>query len=323
MKVLAEGKGKLICPPDPNGARDYMRKHKRMALADKRMSHAEAVRRFVQPNDYLGIELYGTVRCPMSLTREIVRQNIGPLRFVGQGVLEADLLIGAGLISEMDLTYIGWEVYGTSPVLRRAAESGAVRIVEWSNAALSWRMVAGAMGLPFVPTRSMLGSDTFEHSGAKVVECPFTGEKICLLPATVLDVGIIHVHRADMYGNCQLDGIAGFAPEMARASKKLIVSAEEIVDTEEIRRQPDRTLIPYFLVDAVVHAPFGSHPGEMNYLYPRDEEHLKGYFKEAETAEGMRAYLTRWVTEVPSHEAYLEKLGQERLSALRAAAKGR
>lgn len=323
MKVIESGKGKVICPTDPNGARDFMRKNKHMELKDKRMTHKDAIAQFVSPNDYLGIELYGTVRAPLSLTREILRQGIKPLRYVGQGVLDADYLLGAGLVSEMDHTYIGWEVYGTSPVLRRAAEEDGVKIVEWSNAALSWRMVAGAMGIPFIPTKSMLGSDTFNYSAAKVVEDPFTGDKVCLLPATVLDVGIIHVHKADKFGNCEIEGISGFAPEMARASKKLIISAEEIVEESYFRQYPDRNIIPWFLVDAVVHAPFASHPGEMNYVHWRDEEHMDNYFKMAKTREGMKEYLDKYVYSVDSHESYLEIIGTETLESLKKKARGR
>ncbi len=323
METIESGKGKLICNPDPNKIRDYMRNEKKYQLKDKLMNHFDAISNFVKPNDYLGIELYGTVRCPLSLTREIVRQKIKPLRFVGQGVLEADYLLGAGLVTEMDHTYIGWEVYGTSPILRRAAESGNVKIVEWSNAALSWRMIAGAMGVPFIPTKSMLGSDTFKYSAAKVVKDPFTGEKVCLLPATVLDVGIIHVHRADKYGNCEIEGIVGFAPEMARASKKLIISAEEIVDNEYFKQYPDRNIIPYFLTDAVVHAPFGAHPGEMNYVYWRDDEHLKDYYKKCKTEEGANEYFDEWIHDVKTHEAYMEKVGISKLEEFKRQAKGR
>jgi acyl CoA:acetate/3-ketoacid CoA transferase alpha subunit len=323
MDVLESGKGKLICPPNPDEVRSYLRENKSYALVDKQVTHKEAISRLVKPNDYLGIELYGTVRCPLSLTREIVRQNIGSLRFVGQGVLEADYLLAAGLISEMDHTYIGWEVFGTSPVLRRVAESGKVKITEWSNAALSWRMIAGAMGLPFIPTKSMLGSDTFKYSAAKVVKDPFTGEKVCLLPATFSDVGMIHVHKADIHGNCEIEGISGFAPEMARSSKKLIISCEEIVDTEYFRKNPDRNIIPYFLTDAVVHAPFGSHPGEMNYKYWRDNDHLKSYYDQMSSVEGTKAYLDEWIYDLPDHDSYLKKIGKDHLRKLESESRGR
>jgi 3-oxoacid CoA-transferase subunit A/glutaconate CoA-transferase subunit A len=148
------------------------------------------------------------------------------------------------------------------------------------------------------------------------VEDPFTGQTVCLLPALILDVGLIHVHRADMYGNAQIDGISGFAFELARASKRLIISAEEIVEPDVIRRNPDRTTIPYYLVDAVVHAPFGSHPGEMVYAYARDEEEIRAWVKASETPEGAADYLEKFVYGVSDHAAYLEMVGKERLAHL-------
>ncbi len=317
LRILEEGQGALIQPFDLDAFRELNRA-KPKALVDKRMSEAEAVRTFIREGDYVGIELYGTVRCPMSLTREIIRQGYKKLRSAAQGVYEADLLAAASVVKEMDWTYIGLEVYGVSHNLRRTVESGYVeRVVEWSNAALAWRFKAAAMGVPFVATRSMLGTDTLKYSAAKVIECPFTGEPVCLIPALVLDVGVIHVNRADRFGNCQIDGITGFAHEMARASKRLIISAEEIVDTEEIRRNPDRTIIPYYLVDAVVHAPFGSHPGEMNGLYERDEEHIRGYFTESKDPEKVKAYLDKWIYGVKNHEEYLDLVGRERLESFR------
>ncbi len=322
MRILQEGQGELFQPPDMQAFREWNRQQKSRRLVDKRMTEREAVQRFVHENSYVGTELYGSVRCPMSLAREVVRQRdrIRNLRVAGQGVLELDLWLAADLVRTLDITYIGLEVYGVSHALRRAVESGRTRTAEWSNAAITWRMKAAAMGVPFLPTTSMLGTDTLRHSAAKVVEDPFTGQPVCLLPALILDVGMIHVHRCDIYGNAQVEGISGFAFELARASKRLIVSAEEIVDTEEIRRYPDRTLIPYYLVDAVVHAPFGSYPGEMPYLYWRDEAEIRAWVEASQTAEGAAAYLQRTVFDLPDHAAFLEMVGRERLEAVQAQA---
>lgn len=322
MEILESGEGKLIQTPDVNAFREWNRS-KPKALIDKRMTEAEAISRFVKDGDYIGTELYGTVRCPMSLVYEIVRQEKKDLRVAGQGVLELDMLLAAGLVKALDITYIGLEVYGISNALRREVESGRVEdCVEWSNAGIAWRFKAAAMGLPFIPARSMLGTDTMKHSSAKVVECPFTGEPICLLPALILDVGLIHVHRADMYGNAQIDGISGFSTEMARASKRLIISAEEIVPNELIRSQPDRTIIPYYLVDAVVEAPYGSHPGEMFYVYARDEEQIKEWVEASKNAEGAQAYLDKYIHGVKDHQEYIELVGRERLESLRAKQEG-
>jgi hypothetical protein len=132
----------------------------------------------------------------------------------------------------------------------------------------------------------------------------------------ILDVGLIHVHRADKYGNAQIDGISGFAAEMARASKRLIISTEKIVDNEEIRRRPDRTIIPYYLVDAVVEAPFGSHPGEMCYVYRRDEAQIKEWVEAAAQPETAKQYLQKYIYGVKNHQEYLEFIGQDRLTSL-------
>jgi acyl CoA:acetate/3-ketoacid CoA transferase alpha subunit len=312
--VLKSGIGELIQPPDLEAFREWNRTQKSRRLVDKRMTEAEAVERFVYDGCYIGTELYGTCRAPMSLVREVVRQRHRDLRVAGQGVLELDLLLMAGLVKTLDLTYIGQEVYGVSAPLRREVESGRVeKVVEWSNAGITWRFKATAMGVPFLPTRVMLGTDTLKYSAAKVVECPFTGQKLCLLPALILDVGLIHVHRADKYGNCQVDGISGFALEMARASKRLIISAEEIIETDEIRCYPDRTSIPYYLVDAVVHAPFGSFPGEMPYFYARDEQILREWVECSKTVEGSQTYLDKYVYDIKNHQEYLDLIGQERL----------
>ncbi len=321
MEVIQSGKGKLIQPPDINAFREWNRQ-KPKGLIDKRVSEAEAVSQFIKDGDYIGTELYGTVRAPMSLVNEMVRQGVKDLRVAGQGVLELDMLLAASRIKELDFTYIGLEVYGVSNCLRREVESGRVEtVVEWSNAAITWRFKATAIGVPFIPTRSMLGTDTFKYSAAKVVECPFTGDPICLLPALILDVGLIHVHRADKYGNAQIDGISGFSAEVARASKRLIISAEEIVDSETIRQAPDRTIIPYYLVDAVVSAPFGSHPGEMCYLYKRDEPQIREWVEASKDPDTTQAYLDKYIYGVKDHEEYLEMIGREQLNDLRKGSK--
>jgi len=316
MKILQNGIGTLLQPPDLNAFRAWNRA-KPKGLIDKRMSEAEAVNQFIKDGDYIGTELYGTVRCPISLVNEIVRQGKKDLRVAGQGVYELDILLASGLVKALDHTYIGMEVYGISHALRREVESGRVTCVEWSNAGIAWRFKAAAMGVPFIPVRSMLGTDTLKYSAAKVVEDPFTGDPIALLPALILDVGLIHVHRADKYGNAQIDGISGFAFEMARASKRLLISAEEIVDTELIRSQPDRTIIPYYLTDAVIHAPFGSHPGEMAYVYERDEPHIKAWVEASKTPETAGIYLEKYIHNVRDHAEYLALIGQERLDQLK------
>ena len=316
IPIISEGEGSMINPPDPEGFREWNRK-KTKKLVDKLMTEEEAVERFVSDGDYIGFELYGTVRAPISLTRALVRSGRKELNIAGQGVHELDLILASDQVRQIDFTYIGLEVYGVSGNVRRRIESGDVtNVVEWSNAALTWRFKAAAMGVPFVATKCMLGTDTLRRSAAKVIECPFTGDRLALLPALVLDVGFIHVNRADRYGNCQIDGITGFAFEMARACKRLIISTEEIIETEEIRNAPDRTIIPYYLVDAVVHAPYGSWPGEMTGCYERDEEHYRMFVEKQRTQEGMDEYMKEWVYGVKDHRELLDKIGKERLDSI-------
>lgn len=307
----------LFQPPDPDSLRRFFRDRKDFSLRSKLMDEHEAVRRFVQDGDYLGFELYGTVRCPLSIVREIVRQKKKNLRLMGQGLMDVDLPVAAGLVSAMDISYVGYEAYGLSPILRRAVEKGALRLAEWSNAALAWRLKAAAMGLPFLPSRVMLGSATLAFSPARTMTDPFTGMRLALLPALSPDCAVVHVHRADAYGNCQIDGISGFAEEISRASKRLIVTAEQIVDTETFRAHPERTVIPYFLVDAVVHAPFGAHPGETCGLYRRDEDHIRMFLEAARTEKETLRYLEEFIDGVSGHEDYLKLIGQRRLEGFK------
>jgi acyl CoA:acetate/3-ketoacid CoA transferase len=169
----------------------------------------------------------------------------------------------------------------------------------------------------------MLGTDTLKHSAAKVVEDPFTGKPVCLVPALYMDVGLIHVHQCDRFGNCRVEGISGFAAEMSRASKKLIISTEEIVSTDEIRKYPEQTIIPYYLVDAVVEAKYGSHPGEMCYRYWRDGEHLQQFLKDSADPGKTKAYLDKWVYGPKNHAEYVELVGMDRLRQLESEIGGR
>jgi acyl CoA:acetate/3-ketoacid CoA transferase alpha subunit len=306
---MSRGQGELFAVPDPERFRRWVREHKPVSPVDKRMGESEAVSRFVREGDYLATDMYGMVRGPMSLVREVIRQHSGKLAVAGQGGMEIDMLVASGLVERIDGIYIGHEVFGLSNSYRRAAEAGNVKITEWTNAALAWRFKAAAMGIPFIPSRTMLGTDTFQKSAAVTGECPFTGETLCLLPALQVDVGIIHVHRCDRYGNAQIDGTAGLGFELARASKKLILSTEKVVSEGIIRRQPERTVIPHYLVDAVVEAPFGAHPGEMCYHYAMDRPRVTEYLKAMETREGAKDYMDKYVHGAGSHRGYLELVG--------------
>src|ERR1051325_6120168 len=177
-------------------------------------------------------------------------------------ILCAGNLTGRGkLIARCDSAYIvGLEARGLSPHARRVIESGEVECAEWSNYAMAVRLKAAAMGLPFLPTRSMLGTDTFRKSAAREIVCPFSGMKLLALPALYPDSAAIHVHEADRFGNCRFTGTSVADIDLARAAKRLIITCERLVPHDEMRRDPHRTLIPFLCVDAVCEVPFGSYP---------------------------------------------------------------
>ncbi|MHB1318545.1 MAG: CoA transferase subunit A, partial [Anaerolineae bacterium] len=204
--------------PDVESARQFFR-HKSRALTSKVTSAEEAIRRLVQDGDYLSIGGFGTNRIPTALLHEIVRQRRRRLGLAGHTATHDFQILAAGdCLDRCDAAYIvGLEARGLSPNARRLMQSGKVQVREWTNAALTWRLQAAVMGVPFLPARVMLGTDTFTRSGAKLVECPFTSAKLAALPALYPDVGLVHVHRCDKYGNAQIDGILVADAEVAQA----------------------------------------------------------------------------------------------------------
>src|SRR5436190_14271883 len=277
MDTLPRGEGDLYADPSADHARAFFASKPR-AVVDKTATVAEAVARLVADGDYLAIGGFGADRIPTAVVHEIVRQGKQRLRFAGHTathdfqVLCAGNGLGRGkLLSAVDIAYVvGLEARGLSPHARRVLESGEVECTEWSNYTLAVRFMAAAMGLPFLPARSLLGTDTFRHSAARAIACPFTGETLAAIPALYPDVAAIHVHEADRYGNCRIRGTTVADLDLARASKTLIVTCERLVPDEEIRRDPTQTVIPFWCADAVCEVPFGSYPGNMPYEYFSD-----------------------------------------------------
>ena len=230
------------------------------------------------------------------------------------------LLIAGKCINRCDAAYVvTLEARGFSLIMRKAFESGEVEVTEWTNGTLAWRFKAAAMGISFVPTRSLLGTDTLKYSAAVEMPCPFTGKKFAALPALFPDVGIIHVHRCDIYGNCQIDGLTMFDYDIARAAKKLIITTEEIIPNEEIRRRPHLTVIPYYYVDAVIEVPMGAYPTNMPYLYFSDEDYFAELIAAEKDEKAFKEHLDKYVYNVDNHWSFLQASGVlQRLSALRA-----
>ncbi|SFC45060.1 3-oxoacid CoA-transferase subunit A/glutaconate CoA-transferase subunit A [Halobiforma haloterrestris] len=322
MNVHAEGDGELVGWEHPDEVRRWNRENRTRAYEDKRMSAAEAVDRYVDDGDVVASGGFGHVRISTPVLHEIVRQGIEDLTLMGKTtVFDADLLIAAGAVSRVENAYcFAHETRGLAPAGRRKVENGEVEVVsEASNATLQWRFLAAKMGVPFVPTRILNGTDTFEKSSAKVVEDPWSGDPVTLVPACYPDAVCIHVDKADKYGNAVIEGIGVEDPQLAGAAKRLIVTAEEIVDDEELRDRPKDVEIPFFQVDAVVEAPYGSHPGEMPYHYYFDDDHLEEWMELTETEEGTQEYLETYVTGTDDFEEYLEAVGgAERLAELEA-----
>jgi glutaconate CoA-transferase subunit A len=295
-------------------------------LVDKVMTVAEAVRQFVHDGDYLATGGFGTNRIPTAVCHEILRQQRQNLGFSGHTtthdfqILCAGNLTGRGqTLAKVDVAYIvGLEARGLSPHARRVIESGTVECVEWSNYSLALRYTAAAMGVPFLPTHSLLGTDTLTHSAAKRIQCPFTGEQLAAVPALYPDIAAIHVHEADRYGNCRFSGTSVADIDLARAAKRVIITCERLVPHDQMRRDPHRTQIPFLCVDAVCEVPFGSYPGNMPGEYFSDEDHLKLWLEVEKDPAAFAQFLDDHIFGVTDFGEYLDRCGgRARLQQLR------
>jgi len=312
IKILDEGQGELIGWHDPDEQRQWIFENKTRALIDKRMTVKEAITKFVRNGNYLVFGGFGHVRVSMAAIYEIIRQGRGNLIIGGKtAVHDSDILIAAGCVEKIEVAYsFGHELRGLSPASRRAVETGKVQVIaENSNAGLQWRWLAGMMGIPFVPARILLGTDTFKNSPCKIIEDPWSKKPICLIPAGNPDVALIHVHCCDKYGNARIEGTAIEDFELARAARRLILTTEKIIDEEEIRIKPWQTIIPYFLVDGVVEIPYGSHPCQMPGLYYFDEEHIAEWLEISKTEEGTKHYFEKYVFGTKDFSEYLKLIG--------------
>lgn len=312
MTLLSEGNGELIGWYDPDINRYWVQKNKPRELKNKTMTAKEAVSTYIKNESLIAMGGFGHVRVSMSIVYEMIRQKKRRLTIAGKtAVHDLDLLVGSGCVDKVEVAYsFGHELRGLSPSSRRAVETGKCKIVgEISNAGYQWRFLAAMMGLPFIPTRVMMGTDTYNRSSAKIIEDPFSGKPICLLPACYPDVAIIHVPRCDKFGNAQIDGIIVEDFELSRAARRVIITTEEIIENKTIRNEPYKTVIPYYLVDAVIEAPFGSHPCQMPYLYFFDEDHIAEWLSLSKTDEGVEKYLEKYVYGIDSFQDYLEKIG--------------
>ncbi|UCC60598.1 MAG: CoA transferase subunit A [Dehalococcoidia bacterium] len=247
---------------------------------------------------------------PMAIIREIIRSNIKNLTAITVvGSIDIDLLVGAGCLSRLMFSFVSMEAFGLAPNFRRAIEKEGLPYDEITGLAVIIGLEAGGRNMPFLPYRGPFGSDLVKYRPEfyKEIKCPFTGEALIAAAAIVPDVAIIHATRADHTGNVQIEGTSGTDVEMMRAAKKRIVSVEEIVSPEEIRRNPYKTKIPKFQVDMVIEAPMGAHPCACAPSYVFDPWHIMQYMQAAASPETFQQYLDHYVKK-PEWE-YLEAIG--------------
>jgi glutaconate CoA-transferase subunit A len=265
---------------------------------------------------HVALSGFATARCTMAFAHEVIRQGIKNLT-VSQSVaaMDVDMLAGAGAVER--IIYGGGSRGRTGPhyCLNRNLESGTIIAEELSSLSISFRYLAGSLGLPFIPIRSLSGSDTLKRlkevapSAASTVVDPFTNDEWLVLKPLTPDVAVVQVQAADDEGNAWILGPNWDNQEQVRSSKRAIVITERLVPTEVIRQDPGRTNVPGFRVSHVVHLPFSAHPSSVYQVYDFDAEHIDLYAKASKTPEGCQEYLDKYVYGVKDHWEYLELLG--------------
>ncbi len=257
----------------------------------------------------LGLQMEQMI--PFAAGHEIIRQKRRGLTLIGPiSDILFDQFIGAGCAERVIAAWVGNVMMGSAYNFRRGAESGQLTVTNLTNFAVALALQAGAMGVPFLPTRSALGSDLAkDNEFFTQFQSPFTVEKLHAVKALVPDVTIVHVQRADREGNAHCWGGFGVMLEGVRAAKKVIVVAEEIVEPEVIASDPNRTVIPGFLVEAVVECPWGAHPSPVQGYYSRDNAYFRQYHEQTKTPADFAAWQARWVDGVNDRREYLNLLG--------------
>lgn len=275
----------------------------------------------VSDGDLVALQNMATQAAPMAMVRELIRgrrRNLGLVCLVGG--MAVDWLAAAGCIDRFVGAAVSMEQFGLAQRYRKAVESARVRVEELSETALNARLGAGARNLPFLPTRGLIGTDLIDvNENLQMLDDPFGGPPVVACRALVPDVALIHAHRADVYGNVQYDPTALWPDVgiMPKAARRVIVTAETIVESDELRRNPDRTLLPGFMVDAVVEVPWGAHPTSFNPCYGYDAAFHLEWVKAARTEETAEAFIAEFVHRPADHASYLDAVGgAERLAAL-------
>jgi glutaconate CoA-transferase subunit A len=281
----------------------------------------EAVSRFIEDGDSIGMGAALEAAIPFAVGHEIIRQKKKDVTLIGPiSDMLFDQIIGSGCVKKVIAAWVGNVIMGVGYNMRRAIEEGIPRKIEiedYTNFTIALALHAGALGIPFIPTGSLLGTGMMsEAQPFKEMECPYTREKLALVPALKPDVAVVQAQRADEEGNTHFWGGSGVTKEAALAARKVLVVAEEIVSKKVIRRDPNRTLIPGFLVSAVIQEPWGAYPSPMQGYYNRDHEKYMSYHRESKEREGYLKWLEKWVLGVKNREEYLKLLGEEKTKSL-------
>ena len=310
---------------------------------DKVTNLANAIGKYVTDGCHLSIGGFTINRNPMAAVYEMIRQRVRNLHLYahsnGQGV---DELIGAGCVAALEIAYAGSGRFAPTCIrFRKAVETGAIAVEDYSNYQMTLRFLAGAMGVPFLPTRSAIGTDILQKWGFSaatrrsdpklpnrkmtVIDNPFedwgNATRLALVPAIQPDVTILHVQQADAQGTVRIEGLPFTDVEQAKSARHVIITCEQLVATDRLREDPDRNQLPFFCVDAVVPVAMGAYPTACYRHYDYDPLYLNNYRRAAADDQRYRDYLNEFVFGVDSHQALLERVGADQISRIRADAR--
>jgi glutaconate CoA-transferase, subunit A len=285
---------------------------------DKLCDLTWAIAEFVCDDDSVVLGACLEANIPFCATYELIRQNKRGLNIIAPiSDASTDILIGSGCVGGVTGAWVGNTSGGLGHNYRRAAEKGLphpIQIRDYSNFTLGTALMAGAYGMPYMPVRSILGSDLLDSNPEfKQATNPFATdhEPIVLVPPLNAEVAILAVQRSDQAGNCHLWGNSGVTTEAAIGAARVIVVADEIVEPEVIASDPSRVPFPGWQVTAVCHVPAGCHPSPMAGRWRRDNDFFNEYHQRSREPDGFRAWLNEWVLDIPDHATYRAKLGPQ------------
>ncbi len=307
---------------------------------NKVMDLRSAINRYVKNGSHISVGGFTLNRNPMAAVYEIIRQKTRDLHIYAHSNGQAvDELIGGGCISSLETAYSGTGRFAPTCIrFKKAAQEGTIRVEDYSNYQMSLRFLAGSMGVPFLPTRSSLGTDIINKWGFTeqmrlmdqkipdkklvVMDNPFgswaDSSKLVLVPAINPDVTIIHAQKCDVQGTVRIEGLSFADVEQVRSAKSVIVTCEELVEPDELRENPDLNKVPFICVDAIVHVPYGAYPTACYRYYDYDPIYLNSYKKAAGNESDYTAYLEKYIFDMKNHQELIDRIGKNRIEMIKA-----